>query len=635
VGLQLVEKWILVSAWCSISGWLLSAMGRLDGAGYVGTFVVGMLFLYLQWGRKPLDLRQRRRHLVPLRRFRRPLPFVYLIILLIAIIGGVLHEPNNYDGITYRFPRMLHWLAERHWHWIDTANIRMNFSGTGSEWLMVPLFLATGSDRLFFLPNIITQILLPGLIYTVFVSFGVRKHVAWWWMWLLPSGYCFALQAGSIGNDALSAVYMFAALAFAIRARARRSIWWLFLSSLAISLATGVKIINLPLVLPWLVLIAPCWKIVSEKVLPVFFGAVVALIVSFAPMAVLNWSHTGDWGGDPENSCNVKLVSPLYGIAGNVLQITAANLAPPLNPYVSKSRSIFECLKQTPLYCRLKENFPRLEMEWPEMATEESDGIGCGLLLLGCISLAGAAISRREGSTIVARGWSLGLTVSIATWAALGVYMAKIGSESAPRLIAAYYPLLLLPVLLPAGNAALTRCKWWRVFAFFAALSVLPAMVLSPSRPLWPAKTVLNELAGRKPDNRTVRRLLSIYQVYSNRADNLAPLKLYVPSDCRVVGFLGTTDDSELSLWRPFGTCRVVDITPANQSCVLHDGTVPVAVVSRRGVSEIMNQHFERWIAQNHGTVIYSRKLTVKASDGPGDWSVVSFSQKDVKPKLE
>ena len=46
-------------------------------------------------------------------------------------------------------------------------------------------------------------------------------RAAWHWMWLMPTGYCFLLQAGSIGNDLFGAVFALAALDFALRAASR------------------------------------------------------------------------------------------------------------------------------------------------------------------------------------------------------------------------------------------------------------------------------------------------------------------------------------------------------------------------------------------------------------------------------
>ena len=56
-------------------------------------------------------------------------------------------------------------------------------------------------------------------MFSVFTRLGVRRRVAWSWMWLVPTGYCFLLQAGSIGNDLFGAPFALAAVDFALRAK--------------------------------------------------------------------------------------------------------------------------------------------------------------------------------------------------------------------------------------------------------------------------------------------------------------------------------------------------------------------------------------------------------------------------------
>ena len=54
----------------------------------------------------------------------------------------------------------------------------------------------------------------PGLVFSVLTRLGVSRRVAWHWMWLAPTGYCFVQQAGSIGNDAFGAMLAPAAKRF-------------------------------------------------------------------------------------------------------------------------------------------------------------------------------------------------------------------------------------------------------------------------------------------------------------------------------------------------------------------------------------------------------------------------------------
>src|SRR5262249_8624306 len=152
----------------------------------------------------------------------------------------------NLDTLGYRLPRVLHWLTEERWHWIRTCDERMNVAGCGFEWLSAPLLLFTRSDRLDFLINWVSYLLLPGLIFSVFTRLGVRGRVAWWWMWILSSGWCYALQAGSLQNDAFVVVYALAAVDFALRARQSQRVSDAWFSMLAAGLLTGVKQIAIP-----------------------------------------------------------------------------------------------------------------------------------------------------------------------------------------------------------------------------------------------------------------------------------------------------------------------------------------------------------------------------------------------------
>ena len=103
-----ITLWVLISAVASATGWILSALHQLNAIGYLCVFLPLLLF-YL-WRQKnslrlaldPLRLRRIRR------RFRRPLPFVFLMLSLAALLGGILHSPANFDALAYRVPRVLH-----------------------------------------------------------------------------------------------------------------------------------------------------------------------------------------------------------------------------------------------------------------------------------------------------------------------------------------------------------------------------------------------------------------------------------------------------------------------------------------------------------------------------------------------
>ena len=132
------------------------------------------------------------------RRFSRWLPACFAMLAMLILVSGAIYPPSTHTAMTYRTPRVLNWLSEG--HWIHTPDYRMNNRACRFEWLTAPLLLFTGSDRSLFLINFVSFLLLSGFRFSVRTRLGVRPRVAWWWMWLLPTGYNFLLQAGSVSK---------------------------------------------------------------------------------------------------------------------------------------------------------------------------------------------------------------------------------------------------------------------------------------------------------------------------------------------------------------------------------------------------------------------------------------------------
>jgi len=619
--LRFARIWILFCAFLVCSGWLLSAIGQLSAPGYLAALAVGGA-LSLKYG---LVADARNRFWPAFGklkwRFAHFLPALFLLYAALSALGGLLYEPTNYDGLTYRFPRILCWLTEHRWHWIATTEVRMNISATGFEWLMLPVFAFTKSARFFFLPNLLSYLLLPGLTYAAFQRLGVGKRMAWHWMWLLPCGYGFVLQAGSIGNDAFAAVYLLASVCFALKFRetGKASDFWV--GMIAAALLTGAKASNLPLVLPWALLSLGATRLLRTRPLACGGVLLVCVLVSFVPIAFQNARHTGDWAGEPSNRGRMKIENPVHGILGNGLQLICQNGVPPVMPWAKAWNRAAQSLMETPAFQPLVRSFPRMTLKCGELPLEETAGLGLGLAgLLAVTFVAGWRRPQGGGGPLGRR--ATGLVVCLGAWVALAVYMAKMGSESGARLILPYYPLVIVSVLLLPGASRLAQKRWWRNTACLAAFMALPALILTPARPLWPALSVCDTLTARMPENPFVKRLCTVYSVYRNRSDNLAPLRKYLSEDDKVVGFVGA-DDSQASLWRPFGKRQVVNLLP---------GPLPTflkrpwrAVVREDAIRIAFGQTMEQWLAETGGRVVARETLVTKATSGPEDWCVIQF----------
>ncbi|HUB67342.1 MAG TPA: hypothetical protein VL981_07665 [Candidatus Methylacidiphilales bacterium] len=621
--LDVLALWILFSSWCALSGWSLSLFRSLNGWGYDMALLIlagvlafrGKSLLFSE--EKPVW--ERRRALWP----HFLLPKIWLFLAALAFLGGLLYHPVNYDHLTYRFPRILYWSWEQRWHWIATYSNRMNYSGTGFEWLMMPQLIFFHTDRFFFLINFLSFLFLPGLVFSVFRHLGISPRVNWWWMWILPCGYCYILQASGAGNDSFAAVYLLAALHYAFKADSSPSSRHFVLSLFAAGLLSGAKASNLPLLLPWLIaiffnrhhLFASC------KPALLAFSLILACTISFVPVAFLNLHFTGDYSGDPANSGKMKLSNPVSGITGNAIQLAAGNLSLPLWPKPISWDGVIP----VPIKWQLSHDFPRLQTSTGEMQTEEDAGAGLGIVA----ALAFMILLRFKtfffiGSRGIIPRNRAAIWIAAAGCIALLVYMSKMGSESAPRLIAAYYPLLVAGILIIVSlDGAVIRRPVCKITGSLVMLSAAPLIVLSPLHPLFPVNFVLNNFSRLGVSPGLIQRCHDVYDTYATRYDDFHDLRASIPETEKSIGFIHLGDDPEVSLWLPLGLHKVIDLTPSQALGDLQASGIHFIAVDNTALTNVyhltINDLLDKWSA----VIVIQKNLTIKIQRGPELWYLI------------
>ena len=627
--------WLWVSVFATVAGWVLSFFGVLNAIGYVVLGVVGLICFFQVRGRGFVTFDRYDWRWAKIRkRFCRPLPLFLLFTTVLVFLGGAIYPPSNHTGLSYRIPRVLHWLDANQWHWIYAPNFRMNTRACGIEWMSAPFFAFLKSDRLLFLLNFIPYIFMPGLTFSMLTRLGVRGRVAWSWMWLLPTGFVFLLQAGSWGNDAFPVVYALASVDFACRAwKSRRAddVWY---SMLALALLTGAKASNMPLGLMWLVLVVRLWPILKSNPIGTSVVVVISILVSFIPTALLNIANCGSWSGLNLERVGMDMKNPLIGILGNPPLMLVNNLCPPFFPMASWWNQ--HSLDLLPGFLRelMTNNFESGFQNVWELPMEDWSGIGLGVTVLMLISAAFALpnyFGKRK--PVCDRTIIPPLIIKfalIAPWIALLSYCAKSGMVTAARLIAPYYPLLLPALLMGSEQSALVRKAWWRVLAIVVFVMAIGVLVVTPARPLWPAKTVLGKMVAAQPENKMLARALATYTAYSIRNDPLAELRSALPADLRSVGFMGAPDDLDISFWRPYGQRRVDHINFGETDVQIRDRKITYAIVSGLNFDlayEYSKIKFEDWLVAVRAEVITNTTATIAVSAGPQKWYIVRLKK--------
>jgi hypothetical protein len=659
---------VWLCAWLNCTGWALSALGQLNAAGYAVSLAVGLAALLL--GRRkffrslnhpahandmtleaflPLrvgggdgeraGVRCASHHLeaqgfpaptifARCRRFRRPLPAIFLLVAALVFLGGAIYAPTNYDALTYRLPRMLNWWSAGHWFWIPTFNDRMNYSGVAWEWTAMPFLALTRSDRGMFLINALGFLLMPGLLFSIFRQLGMARRVAWTWMWLLPLAYGYATQAGSIGNDLFGTLFCLLSVYFGLRSRKTGRVGDVWLALLAAALMTGVKLSNLPLALPCLVAVWPALKSLLKPLAGSLAVGAMCVLVSALPIMALNQWHTGSWTGDPKNTGKMQVHHPMAAVLGNSFLLAEASFMPLVLP---GSHQINDwTLDHLPGSWQrlLKEQFPRIYgNRLNELPAEEGAGLGLGVTLPLCLVLlaTAAGFRRWQFSNIALGGWLF--SVGLAAWVAFLFYLLKMGSEAGPRLLLPYYPLVIAPLLMLPVHRAWLRHRVWRVTLLLGAACVLPSLIFSPARPLWPAATVTEQWVRNHPGSAFLQRLASIYATYAKRNDVLASVRDRLPPAVREVGFVATSNDTDYSLWRPFGSRRIISLRNESKPGLQVPPGLEWLVVKRTIWPEVCDQPLEEWADAHHAVIMASVPVTTLVSWGAETWCILRVDE--------
>jgi hypothetical protein len=478
-----------------------------------------------------------------------------------------------------------------------------------------------------FLLNYIPLLLMPGLIFSVATRLGVRPRVAWHWMWLLPTGYSFLLQGGSLGNDTTPAVYALAAVDFGLRAWASRRMGDLCLSILSAALLTGAKVSNVPLLLPWAIVVLPLLPLLMRRPVATFLLVLVAASVSLLPTALLNAHYCGDWTGLRLEQAVTEMKHPVVGIWGNAL-LLAKNLAPPFFPAARWWNQSALALLPPALVNPMAANFETGFYTLGELPVEDSAGLGFGVSWLLLISVVAAwwvrpvPMAQVEGTHSIPR--SLRWALLVAPWFSLLAYSMKAALMDLPRHISGYYALLAPALLVGAGQVVIVRRRWWQALALGVMLLASAVVMLTPGRPLWPAQTILSKLLAWKPGQPQLKRALTVYSVYGVRSDPLANIRALLPPSLPVVGFMGSADDIDISLWRPLGSKRVKHILLSDSPEQIRQRGIRYAVVGELNLLENKTTLAD-WQKRTGAELVATAIATVSVTQGPHSWYVVRF----------
>ena len=627
-----LEIWLLYAATCAAAGWLFSFFHILNAPAYFVLhifFFLSISFLYRPQLKQLFclhALHKIRARLFPARRshehpisLRRLLPASFFFLAIIALIGGLLYEPNNHDGLSYRIPRVLHWLTHGSWFWTGNSNTRMDTRSLGFEFLSVPFLALLHTDRLIFLWNWTGFLFLPALIFQLSRRLGASGRVAWNWMWLVPSAYGIVLQAGSIGNDFIAGVFFLASLALAT-SRQPAPFRDLAFSAVAMALCAGIKSTNVLWALPWLCVILPQTKTLLRRPWLTASLVLACLALSSCPIWFSNQLHCADWTGEKAEAITslekpITIKNPAVGIAGNLILLGIQNSAPPVWPFVNQTTDFVRSSLPKPFVTSLSKSFEGgfHDLAIRELPQEEGAGLGLGLAILSLLALF-AAIGTRPWK-ITPPSPALGIAW-LATLVSILIYSSKMAIGCPARIILPALMFLIVGFSALPNQCWLVRSCVWRWSAFFALGSSILVLILTPSRPLFPRGLMVKFAPKLSLPSLLNERIFNVYDTYGRRARAFSPLLTALPAGTRVLGYTGS-GSLEAALWKPYGDRSIIFVPPSD---LLENPQCPhpeLLIASAYTIKKSTGLEPLEWIRKTGASILAQKEITFLVRIGP------------------
>ena len=602
----LLRLWLIAQTILVAGTWILSPFRLVDWRGYSLIFAVIGVWWIWEWKVSGVGAFHARRDIRKLvRRLKRPLPITIAAVWLISLIGGIAWLSTYADTLSYRLPRALHWIADKQWSWIPSDDSRINAVGLNMEMVWMPFLKLLKGDRLLFLLNLLGYTFLPGLFFSFLRGMRIAGRTAWNWMWILPGGYVFAMQAGSLGNDAYAAVVALAAMAFAFRAQRTGEVSDAWYSILAAGFLTGIKQVAAPFGLVWLPAMIPIMRLLRRRPITSVLIVGLATLTSFFPLTVANVTHAGTWQGFTKAElARFEQNTPLWGTIGGAFSVIVHNCVPPVFPFAQKWN---DAMARFTANTSIGSNF---RYEWglallQALVAEHTASMGFGIVML--------VIVTRLASRPRAQTRPVDWTVRVIRWApfiAALLFFARSSVSFEPRLITPYYPFFLPAFLAPTALAYVIRRRWWQRLAFAVNLLTICLLLTSRQRPMLPMFYVVEQLLEMNRGSRMAAKIHSAYiKMHLTRNQLFPRIQNFIPDSEKTVGYaVGHQPFLELALWYPLGSRYVIRINAADSAESLRARGIRYVLVDPSALATIS---IDDWVAKYRGKVITEFEATL------------------------
>jgi hypothetical protein len=243
-----------------------------------------------------------------------------------AIIAGLFIAPNNYDSMTYHFPRYLHWLSNQNLDYFYTSNNRQNIMPILPDILFAQLHAIFLSDRFLFFPVWLSIVVTSYYIYKISMLINRSRNIAYlsgFIALIIPSQLAFM---SSSQTDPISTVLVTILFYYAVLFNSKQEKSLIYLMIFMIPLFLTAKTTGLILSIPIYLFILVKYNRLIIKNLGKYFGFLILVILPSLPYVYRFWI----FGTDKARGVFVSEPS-LSGLVVNLWRISLTNLQSPLS----------------------------------------------------------------------------------------------------------------------------------------------------------------------------------------------------------------------------------------------------------------------------------------------------------------
>lgn len=247
------------------------------------------------------------------------------VVLALAVLGyelvlALTVPPNDLDALTYHLARAAAWAQHGGLFWIPNApTVRLNAFQPLAEQQILFLFVATGSDALYALPQYVAEIAVLVSVFGSARRLGYDTRAATAAACLLATFSLVALEASTGLNDLVAAAFPAVAVYFLLGSGRAEAV----LAGVTVALGVGTKLTTLfalPVVV-WLVL-----RRGPKTVAPFVAGALAGLVTVGMWGYLLNAIHTGHALGVGTGAPEDRASTSLHRAVANLVYFAAASM---------------------------------------------------------------------------------------------------------------------------------------------------------------------------------------------------------------------------------------------------------------------------------------------------------------------